>query len=202
MDQDIKESRQESTEALSRRFALAVRSSQVANDIFDETLSHFLGVNRTDGRCLDIIDRAGRVTAGQLAAQSGLTTGAVTTVIDRLEAAGYARRIRDTHDRRKIWIETTEEMRAITRHIFGHYAESAPRMMERFTPDQLRGILEFLEISAYVNMAHAGTLRRHLDPTATSVAARLNQALAFEKAVAAGQQAMDIELAKIRYEAE
>lgn len=202
MNQDIKESRQNSSEALSRRFALAVRSSQVANDIFDETLAHFLGVNRTDGRCLDIIDRAGRVSAGQLATQSGLTTGAVTAVIDRLEAAGYARRIRDTDDRRKIWIETTEEMRTITRHIFGHYVESAPRLMARFTPDQICGILEFLEISAHVNMAHAGTLRQYLDPTAISAADRLSQALAFEKAVAAGQAAMDAELAEIRYEAE
>jgi DNA-binding MarR family transcriptional regulator len=202
MNQDIKESRQNSGVTLSQRFALAVRSSQVANDIFDETLADFLGINRTDGRCLDIIDRAGRVSAGQLSAQSGLTTGAVTAVIDRLEAAGYAHRIRDGHDRRKIWIETTEEMRAITRHIFGHYAESAPRLMQRFTPEQIRGILEFLEISAHVNLSHASTLRQHLDPTATSAAARLSHALAFEKAVAAGQADMDAELAKISYEAD
>jgi DNA-binding MarR family transcriptional regulator len=95
-------------EKLGMRFKEAVRANQTATDVFDEALTIFLGINRTDGRCLDIIDRVGRISAGHLANESGLTTGAVTAVIDRLEAAGYARRTRDTLDRRKIWIEVTE----------------------------------------------------------------------------------------------
>ena len=94
MNQDINSSRgnlQDET----RRFVDAVRASQAATDLFDETMCHFLGINRTDGRCLDVIDRHTKVSAGQLANESGLTTGAVTAVIDRLETAGYVRRIRD-----------------------------------------------------------------------------------------------------------
>jgi DNA-binding MarR family transcriptional regulator len=54
-----------------------------------------LGINRTDLRCLNIVDNQGPMTAGRLAELSGLTTAAVTTVLDRLERAGYARRVRN-----------------------------------------------------------------------------------------------------------
>ena len=66
----------------------AVRANQVATDKMDEAGTRALGVNRTDGRCLDVIQRAGRVSAGQLAEEAGLTSGAITAAIDRLEAKG------------------------------------------------------------------------------------------------------------------
>ena len=52
-------------------------------------------INRTDGRCLDIVENQGPLTAGRLAELSGLTSAAVTAVLDRMERAGYARRVRD-----------------------------------------------------------------------------------------------------------
>src|SRR5690242_15465290 len=102
MNQDIKSSSDNRTGLLEQQFFEAVRANQSATDMFDEAVAQFLGINRTDGRCLDVIDRRGRVSAGQLANESGLTTGAVTVVIDRLERAGYVRRIRDELDRRKV----------------------------------------------------------------------------------------------------
>src|SRR6266849_3407784 len=87
------------------------RSSQNATDRFDQAVADTLGLNRTDMRCIDILEREGRLTAGRLADRTGLTSGAVTTVIDRLEAAGYARRVRDTGDRRRVYVEITEGAR-------------------------------------------------------------------------------------------
>lgn len=202
MDQDIWPSRENASSAHSSRFTDAVRANQAATDLFDETLSQFLGINRTDGRCLDVIDRQGRVSAGHLASESGLTTGAVTAVIDRLEAIGYVRRIRDTVDRRKIWVETTAEMQAIAARIFGHYAKTGPTMMARFTPEQIKGIMEFLEMGAWLNVEMAATLKQHFDPQATTSTARLIQARAFERTVEAGGARIEAELAAIRYEAE
>ena len=194
MDQDINASREKSEQEFGLRFKEAVRASQTATDLFDETLTQFLGINRTDGRCLDLIDRRGRVSAGQLANDSGLTTGAVTAVIDRLEAAGYVRRIRDTLDRRKIWVELTEDTRNITARIFGHYEKTGPMMMARFTPDQVRAILEYLEIGTFVENEMAAALKEHLDPRATTPTARLIQARAFERAVEAGRSRLQAEL--------
>src|SRR3954451_13966840 len=81
-------------------------SSQEA--AFDAVAAARLGLSLTDLRCLDIVEGRGGVTAGELSSASGLTTGAVTAVIDRLERAGFARRVRDDKDRRKVNVEVTE----------------------------------------------------------------------------------------------
>ena len=90
----------------------ATRANQVATDKMDDAGSQALGVNRTDGRCLDVIQQTGRISAGELAERAGLTSGSVTAVIDRLEAKGYVRRVADPEDRRKVLLEVTDEMRS------------------------------------------------------------------------------------------
>jgi DNA-binding MarR family transcriptional regulator len=167
---------------LSSRLEEATRASQTANDMFDETLTQFLGINRTDGRCIDIIDRAGRVTAGQLAAETGLSTGAVTIVLDRLEAAGYVRRVRDTADRRKVFVEMTESIKRITERIFAHYGRIGPLLMQRFSPAELEAIIQYLEMSAWMNREMAFTLKDHVR-AAADIDTRLIEARAFERAV-------------------
>src|SRR4051794_22808302 len=84
-----------------------VRASQTAVDQMDDAACKALGINRTDGRCLDIIDREGPLPGGALAGRSGLTTAAVAAVLDRLERAGYARGVRDDEARRKVHVEVT-----------------------------------------------------------------------------------------------
>jgi DNA-binding MarR family transcriptional regulator len=194
MDQDINTSREKRDDLLNLRFKEAIRANQTATDVFDEALAAFLGINRTDGRCLDIIDRVGRVSAGQLANESGLTTGAVTAVIDRLEAAGYARRTRDTLDRRKVWIEVTDETRTINARMFSFYARIYPVLMQRFTPDQIGAVLQFLEMGTFLNQELAVAIKEHHDPSAVSAEARLIQARAFERAMQANQDRLMREL--------
>src|SRR5947209_10047773 len=84
-----------------------VRANQRATDVVDELICQLLGINRTDGRCLDILDQRGSMSAGDLAEASRLTTGAITAVIDRLERAGLARRVPDPADRRRVLVEPT-----------------------------------------------------------------------------------------------
>src|ERR671924_373620 len=94
-------------EAVQEEFSAAIRAYQTSNDNWDQAMSDHYGINRTDARCIDLIDQAGGMTAGELARAAGLTTGAVTAVIDRLERAGLARRVRDEGDRRRVRIEVT-----------------------------------------------------------------------------------------------
>ena len=75
-----------------------------AGDQLDEAVALQFGLNRTDLRCLGILYRRGRVTAGELAEESGLTPGAITTVLDRLERGGYANRVADPADRRRVLV--------------------------------------------------------------------------------------------------
>ena len=99
--------RAESREDVLSEVAEELRLSGVTNDIADQVVADYLGLNRTDTRCLDIIERLDGVSAGRLASEAGLSTGAVTTVLDRLERAGYARRVQDPGDRRRVLVELT-----------------------------------------------------------------------------------------------
>ena len=63
--------------------------------LLSDTVAKIVGLNSTDLECLDLLEMAGPITAGRLAEHAGLTTGAMTAVIDRLERAGFARRLRD-----------------------------------------------------------------------------------------------------------
>jgi DNA-binding MarR family transcriptional regulator len=172
------------------------RSSQSATDLFDERVAEFLGINRTDGRCLDIIGRHKKVSAGQLSIEAGLTTGAVTAVIDRLEASGYVQRVRDPIDRRKIWVECTPHTDELIEIIFGVYDIMGPIMMSRFTDAQLAGILAFLRIGTRVNEELAAGLRENTKP-APAHGDRVAQARLFRRAMDAGAGRLAEELERL-----
>ena len=67
--------------------------------MFHQAVADVLGLHITDHKCLDLLHRFGAMPAGRLGELTGLTTGAVTGIIDRLEQAGYARRANDPKDR-------------------------------------------------------------------------------------------------------
>ena len=178
MDQDNHASSKISP-PLACRLQNAVRAAQTADDMFDETVVEFLGISRSDGRCIDIVDRLGRCTAGRLAAESGLTPGAVTALVDRLERAGYLRRSRDTADRRKVWIATTERTRQFNAHIWGHLSIVLPPLFESFTTEQVEAIVQYMEVSAYINRQRAALLQEHVIGGAAEADERLREAKAF-----------------------
>jgi DNA-binding MarR family transcriptional regulator len=123
---------------------IEVRRHQNAQDAFDDAACAFLGINRTDGRCLDILDQHGQMTAGALARESGLSSGAITTLLDRLERAGYVRRVRDTADRRRVLVELTDEARRRAGAVWGPIAAEAGRDLAAYDEEQLRFIRDFL----------------------------------------------------------
>jgi DNA-binding MarR family transcriptional regulator len=76
--------------------------------MFHQNIADVLGLHITDHKCLDLIRQYGAMPAGRLAELTGLTTGAVTGIIDRLEKVGYVRRANDPKDRRRTIIEPTQ----------------------------------------------------------------------------------------------
>jgi len=196
MKKDIHESRQNRRLHLLSQIGDVSRMNQGATNLFDERLSEFLGINNTDGRCLDIIERLGRVSAGQLANHAGLTTGAVTAVVDRLESVGYVTRIRDPLDRRKIWVEPTPHLSTLVATIFGVYDLVGPLMMRHFTEEQLEGILAFMRMGTRVNQELAEGLRENTKPGAKPQA-QIEQAKLFRRAIDALTPALQADLDKI-----
>ena len=142
-----------------REVISAVRANQAANEAFDEVAFEKLGINRTDGRCLDIIENQGPMTAGRLAELSGLTTAAVTAVLDRIERAGYARRVRDERDRRQVIVDLTPEFKERAERIWAPLGKDGFAIMERLSVDDLNVILDFFRRGREINERHAERLR-------------------------------------------
>ena len=92
---------------ISEEDALA-RELSARTILFHDAVARTLGISTTEHKCLDLIERAGEsITAGQLAELSGLTTGAITGILDRLERLGYVQRDRSSEDRRKVFVSIT-----------------------------------------------------------------------------------------------
>ena len=133
----------------------AFRASGNLDRAFDNRAAEVLGVNLTDLHCLNIIENHGGLTAGALAAEAGLTTGAITGVIDRLERAGYARRVRDPADRRRVKIDVTDHFYARADEIWRPVAaEWQAELTGRFSGDQLDLITEFLGATNELTRRH------------------------------------------------
>ena len=147
--------------------------------MMDESATSLLGINRTDGRCLDIIDQHGTLTAGRLAQESGLTTGAVTAVVDRLEKAGFVRRVRDPGDRRKVMIELTDLTREVSALIYGNVTELGRALVGRMSTEKLMVVIGFLEASTRLNRELALLLRQRLPAPGAELSERLACARAF-----------------------
>lgn len=120
-----------------------IRAFQIAVDAFDEAVAERLAINRSDLRCLDLLERHGAMTAGELARASGLTTGAVTRLLDRVERRGYARRVRDSVDRRRVLVELTPRARELASELYGSIAQAGRRGLERYSAEELTLLRDF-----------------------------------------------------------
>jgi DNA-binding MarR family transcriptional regulator len=124
-------------------FIAAIRASQTATDAFDHAVADYVGLDRTAYRCLDILDQDGPMTAGQLAERARLSPGAMTALLDRLEKRGFARRTRDTADRRRVLVEVTPELRKMAARLYGP-PDAGGSALAAYTNEQLELLIGFL----------------------------------------------------------
>ncbi len=106
---------------------------------FHETVARRLGMSAAESRCLGVLNDLKLATPGQLAQATGLTTGAITGIVDRLEKAGYASREPNPNDRRSllIRIRQTDKIAAQLGPIYGSLAAAMTDMSGQYTPQQL-----------------------------------------------------------------
>ena len=111
---------------------------------FDERVAKKFKLSRTDMRCLEGLGRRGPMTAGQLSDESGLSTGAVTFLLDRLESAGMVKRRRDTDDRRRVWVELVPAARKRLEHAQQPIVEEMQQVTQRFKAEELAIVRDFI----------------------------------------------------------
>jgi DNA-binding MarR family transcriptional regulator len=136
-----------------------IRAFQRAVDDMDEAAAAHLHVNRSDLKCLDVLQEHEPMTAGQLADATGLTTGAVTTMLDRLERAGYARRVRDPSDRRRVLVELTPLAREKAQELYGPLMELGGWWFEPYGDDEMHLLIDFMRHGTSINAENAARVR-------------------------------------------
>jgi DNA-binding MarR family transcriptional regulator len=126
------------------RGAAAGRELSTAVVMFHEAVGQRLGVSAGDQRALTLL-RGGPLSAGALAKEIGLTPGAVTGMVDRLERAGLVRREVDPNDRRRVVVTATESGRNAHTGPFGELAAAMAAMMTRYSPAEQHVISDFVD---------------------------------------------------------
>lgn len=137
----------------------AVRKMGAQSVLLSDLVATRVGLNSTDLECLDLLHLAGAITAGRLAEHTGLTTGATTAVIDRLERAGFVRRRRDPDDRRRVFVEVVPESTDRVMPLYVRLAEAMERLNERYDEEHLAVVVDFLTRSFDVCAEHIAWLQ-------------------------------------------
>jgi DNA-binding MarR family transcriptional regulator len=135
-----------------RMGAQSVMMSQVIADRF--------GIHTTDLECLDLITMRQQTTAGELARATGLTSGAMTALLDRLERAGYISRVHDSVDRRRITIQVREEAIEPIKAVYAPIGERMAELWSRFTADELKTVSQFLRRSTDLGVVCIEEIRK------------------------------------------
>jgi len=112
-----------------------------------QAIAQSVGLNATDTKCVDLILRgpAAGVTAGWLSDMTGLTTGAITHILDRLEKRKFISRVRDADDRRKVFVRAHLENLAPLFPKYEAIGNAYMDLVEQYSDEELRLICTYLE---------------------------------------------------------
>lgn len=127
------------------QFLGQMQSTETAH--FHQTAAAKNGVSITDSKTISVLMQEGSMTAGQLATRLSLTTGAITSVIDRLEAVGYAHRVSDPTDRRKVIVTVDHKKLASMGKTYDSIGEEFSKLLQTYTTEQLEFLVAFYKVS-------------------------------------------------------
>ena len=122
-----------------------LRAFDASLDQLDEAVAARLAIGRSDLRAMELVSRHGRLGPAALAKRLALTTGAVTTLVDRLESNGLLRREPDPEDRRRVVLRVTKEGATRERELFGQLGLEVARWLSRRPTRDLEAIADFLD---------------------------------------------------------
>lgn len=120
------------------------RRYSTATVLFHHAIAERLGLGPSDHKCLDLLVERGTLTGSELAALTGLTSGAITGVVARLERAGYLRREPDPDDGRRQLLRPVPERMADVAEVFAGLQSDAAALVSGFDTAALEAIAEFL----------------------------------------------------------
>jgi DNA-binding MarR family transcriptional regulator len=146
---------------LINQMAVAIRLFMAHAVIFQEAVAKQAGLNTTDVQCAGLLMLEGPLTPSELASRIGLTAGgAITAVVDRLEAAGLVHRVRDDADRRRV--QVTPDTEALTQRVGPLYARVGKRWndyLATLDDEQLALVIDVLNHATNIDREEIEALR-------------------------------------------
>ena len=149
---------QEGKQALAGRLMLALRRSSAAGVLHGQAIARRVGVNSSDLECLDLILMSGPSTAGDIARHTGLTSGAVTGLIDRLERLGLVERAADAADRRKVLVRVREDRIGAIAALYTPLEKAMQALLAGYSKEELKLLIDFAERSGGLLLARVSEL--------------------------------------------
>jgi DNA-binding MarR family transcriptional regulator len=137
--------------------AVRKESSQAA--LFSQAVAERVGLAGTDIECLEVLQEEGRATVGRLAELTGLTTGSATRMVDRLEQAGFVRRVPDAADRRRVLVEPVAGVEAKLGALHASIQTAQVSAIERYDDAELSLLVGFLDNVGDVVLAETAKMR-------------------------------------------
>ena len=137
----------------------SLRRVNLQGSFFGQTVAIRFGLSESDVEALEVLLDTGAATAGRLSELMGLSSGAVTRVIDRLEQAGYVRRVPDPADRRRVVVELIPEKMTAVEATMARFGDKSASEMSRYSDSELAVINDFLTRMAAVTRDEANAMR-------------------------------------------
>ena len=141
------------------RVIRALRRVNFEGSLFGQNIAVRFGLSESDVDTLERLAEIGSTTAGHLSELMGLSTGAITRVLDRLEQAGYIRRSEDPSDRRRVIVSLVPDKTAGLEALTDRLAEASEAELARYSEDQLDAIADFLARMTQVTRTESTALR-------------------------------------------
>lgn len=175
-------------EALIGSVMNAGRLMSTRSVVFHAAIADRLGLNPSDHKCADLISNETEpVTAGRLAEITGLTSGAITGVVDRLERAGLVAREPDAEDRRRVLIRRTDRT-PIMRDLFMPMMEGMASLCATYTNEELELIGTFMQRCTLLSESLTQRLQQAQLPVDAAEIAELHGEKARKSGVAAARK--------------
>jgi DNA-binding MarR family transcriptional regulator len=147
------------TELLSA-LSLAARRYTAGYALFNQMLADRFGLHPTDVQCLNLLSlESGQVTIGRIGELTGLSTGASTRLVDRLEQAGYVTRKRDRADRRRVLVTTVPERMAAFGQVWDDLSDGWWEMFDDYDEERLGMLLTHMRRTIELCAGQAERLR-------------------------------------------
>lgn len=150
----------ESREELIKEVMSAGRNQSRTSAMFQQAIADKVGLYVTDVECIDFLMQEGPVTAGRLADITGLTSGAMTAAIDRLEKSGYVERQADPNDRRKVIIKLVPSRLKSGAKLYQNFGQSLFLALQEFSDSELKTIARFENMVAIVYRENAEKINK------------------------------------------